>query len=330
MDEMDFTFKALDELCDSLREVAADFAYLILYDRTNQHRDVSLGRFDANREMLRHRLMRQDPEVDWSDEALDHEAAERACDWVRRTAMRNTFGDRRRRFRVRIYGPKGVQTLASGQFVCTWHGDLDEVDDEALHVAPAEPALPRMPQAQFDGVEDSMTGPGMRALGEYYTQWGNLMLGSFGQLQSLHIQAADRTQRELVDAREQIERLVAALMEVRFEHSKALLDDDRAVREQALRAQLVRESVSQLGDAAKLMLLSKGLTPQMMEVVHMLGSSDELMAALSDPGVRALMSDPKHLSQLAGLLKGFAAQHQQMLAMAQPPQVDGPTEPQPG
>ena len=46
----------------------------------------------------------------------------------------------------------------------------------------------------------------------------------------------------------------------------------------------------------------------MADVLGVLGSSPELMGALNDPDVRALMQDPSNLSSLAQMLKAAGQQ----------------------
>ena len=68
----------------------------------------------------------------------------------------------------------------------------------------------------------------------------------------------------------------------------------------------------------------------MADVLAVLGNSPDLMGALNDPDVRALMQDPSNLSGLAQMLKAAGAQARaarEGAASAPPPAHD--SQPQP-
>ena len=168
--------------------------------------------------------------------------AEAACRWLRDLAIRHTFAETYRRFRVRICGPKGVHTLDGGSFLCRNHGFRLETDDEREAVAKLAIPTPTFEQAAQEGGAKAM-----RALGDCYAQWGQIVIGSVGQLQSVN----NAMNAQLHEARGQVDQLVATILEYR--HKQAVAEDEREKEERDgdTRAALARDAINQLGEAAR-------------------------------------------------------------------------------
>ena len=166
----------------------------------------------------------------------------------------------------------------------------------------------KIPHPTFDEAANDGAAKGIKALGDYYAQWGRIVLGSVGQLQGVNNEMLGRLHKQLGESREQVDTLVGAILENRYKELE--LDEERRSEERdgVARHALAKEALSQLGDAAKAFLTARGVNPEMADVLGVLGSSPELIAALNDPDVRALMDDPSNLSGLAQMLKGAAAQ----------------------
>jgi hypothetical protein len=148
----------------------------------------------------------------------------------------------------------------------------------------------------------------MRALGDYYAQWGRIVLGSVHQLQGVNNKMVVKLHSQLDASRDQVDEFVGAILNLRAvrdggrrtaageRQDRRLADRDREARAPAARRR--RQGVP--GRA--------GVTPEMADVLGTLGQSPDLMATLGDPDVRVLMQDPNNLKMLAGLLKQAAAQ----------------------
>ena len=109
MDAERFEYEGLDELIDKVRELDEDASYMVLFDRTDRQQERTVARLDLDEEGALQWLR-----VPWTlEDALDG-----ACDWLRRMSASNTIGEPSRRYRVRVYGPKGLSTLVSGSFLC--------------------------------------------------------------------------------------------------------------------------------------------------------------------------------------------------------------------
>jgi len=257
----------------------------------------------------------------------DLEIARAACRWLRDCAARNTVGDSLRRFRVRIYGPKATEKLDSGSFVCRNHDYADEVDTEAADAAVREL---RIPQPTFDQAAKDSTLKGIKALGDYYAQWGQIVLGSVGQLQGVNNSMLARLHRQLQESRGQVDELVASILEFRVNEVEA--HERRRIEEHAgdARSELARDALKQLGTAANAFLAGRSLPPDLLETFGALSSSPELTEVLRDPSVRELMKDPDNLRGLAAMLQAAgqqaqAAQQDQAGQQAQAP----PEQPDP-
>ena len=107
-----FTFEGFEAVAARIRAAAGGAAYLVVQDRTVRGQDVRLGRHDL------------------SDESA--EAADAAVRWLAELAQRNTVGEPWRRFRVKVFGPKGLRLVDSGQFVCRNRGVAPEAGERAV------------------------------------------------------------------------------------------------------------------------------------------------------------------------------------------------------
>jgi len=352
-----YSFEGLAPIERRTMQLAEEIGYVILLDRTDYNNEDKLGRLDlteADTEPWREDAPTEDtaawsglrgaaggggdrdgddeepadsyeeedePE-DGSEEACDPREplpmkvlAEAACRWMRDLAIGNTVGESHRRFRVKVFAPKGHRMLFSSQFVCRNHGldlDLGPVDE-----------LPKleMPKPSFEESESAAAAKGIRALGDYYAQWGHIVLGSVGQLQGVNNSMLGRLHRQLQESRGQVDDLVAAILNNRIDQSK--IEDERASEERTgdARTALAKEALNQLGSAANAFLVAKGVSPEMAGVLDTLSASPELMAALKKPGVQQVMQDPNNLAGLAAMLEQAAAQARAQAQGAPPPAV---------
>jgi hypothetical protein len=233
--------------------------------------------------------------------------AEAACRWLRDIAVRNTVGEPWRKFRVRVAGYKGVKVLETGTFVCR----NDRYQEEPAVTEAAVRAL-AIPEPGFDQAASQGAAKGVRALGDYYAQWGRIVLGSMGQLQGINNAMQTRLHHQLQESRGQVDQLVAAILNSRV--AEAQMGNERRADERAADARtlLAGQALQQLGEAAKAFLAAKGMNPEMADVIGSIGQSPELIATLADPDVKELMTDPANLKALAGMLKGAATQARAM------------------
>jgi hypothetical protein len=239
--------------------------------------------------------------------------AEASCRWLRDIAARNTLAEPYRRFRVRIYGPKGMRTLDSGTFICRNDDhDLDlPVPTQASALTPGSASRPNdreIPPPSFETMEVVSAGRGMRALGDYYAQWGRIVLGSVHQLQGVNNAMVVKLHSQLDASRDQVDELVGAILNLRAAEMEIAEKQRSSDKTEDTRTEIAKHALQQLGDAAKAFLAARGVSPEMADVLGTLGQSPELMGTLNDPDVRVLMQDPNNLKLLAGLLKQAAAQ----------------------
>lgn len=247
--------------------------------------------------------------------------AEAACRWLRDIAARNTLAEPYRRFRVRIYGPKGMRTIDSGTFICRNDDhDLDlPVPAQASALTPGAANRPNdreIPPPSFETMELASASRGMRALGDYYAQWGRIVLGSVHQLQGVNNAMVVKLHSQLDASRDQVDELVGAILNLRAAEMEIAEKQRSADKTEDTRAEIAKHALQQLGEAAKAFLAAKGVTPEMADVLGTLGQSPDLMGTLNDPDVRVLMQDPNNLKLLAGMLKQAAQQARAMREQA--------------
>jgi hypothetical protein len=340
-----FSFERIEPLEDRIQRLSKDAAYVQVWDRTDRKNEQNLGRFDLTEsdalpyltERIQPALLPMDDEEpadpyegsfgEYDDLEEDEpepqraaseppsllEIAQAACRWLREIAISNTVGEDWCRYRVKVFGPKGMKVLHTGTFICRNH------DHDLELPVPSETRDLRIPSPTFEQAANSGAAKGIKALGDYYAQWGRIVLGSVGQLQGVNNEMLGRLHKQLTESRGQVDQLVASILENRFNELQMTEERQASERSDDARHALAKEALSQLGDAAKAFLTARGINPEMADVLGVLGSSPELMGALNDPEVRALMQDPSNLSGLAQMLKAAAAQARAAREAAPPP-----------
>ncbi|MEN0067814.1 MAG: hypothetical protein AAGA48_37140 [Myxococcota bacterium] len=304
-----FSFEGLTAIEHRLVRLADEISYIVVQDRTAPKQDETLGRLDFTAEATlpycEPSLDR--PEEDWPaavdrPEPTSTEIAEAAGRWIRYIATRCTVGDAYRRFRVKAWGPKGNRMVDSGQFVCRNHdADID------LQIVNHETGV-TMPEPDFEHSAERGAAKGIQALGDFYAQWGQIVLGSIGQLQGINNQMSARLHRQLAESRDQVDQLVASILEHRFQQASASASRHAEERDRDTRTELARDAIHQVGEAARVLLGGNAVPPEMTEVVGTLSQSTALVDALRDPAVQALIKDPANLDQLAMLIRATAQQ----------------------
>ena len=307
-----FSYEGLDAIEQRLVRLCDDIAYIVIQDRTVPRKDETLGRFDFEVADATPYLVTPstgDPEDElWLDDDMQSEdgepsskqIAEAACRWLRDISERCTVGETYRRFRVKAWGPKAYRMVDSGQFVCRNHdADLD---------LPHEESAPTMPEPDFDKAAVRGAARGIQALGEFYAQWGNIVIGGISQLQGINNSMTARLHKQLQESRDQVDQLVGSVLEYRFNDATAAEVHKADAREVDARTTLARNAIEQVGQAARALLTQQAVPGDLTEVIGVMGQSPELLEALRDPDVRSLMQDPANLGHLAKLLKQAAAQ----------------------
>jgi hypothetical protein len=324
-----FTFEGLDEIERRIRRRAEHIGYLTLTDRTERSAEEPLGRFDFNAADALPYLEpgdddAEDDEVEGDDDNGDDDAApsalaaasvdpgaadiaNAACRWLRDIATRNTYGEPYKRFRVRAYGFKAIRVVDSGSFLCRNEEHDLELPEVAATGDGPETEL-RIPTPTFEEAANHGAARGLKALGDYYAQWGQIVLGSMGQLQGINNSMLSRLHRDLQSSRDQVDTLVASILEVRVAEMQAAEERRTNVRAEDTRAELAKHAIAQLGDAAKVYLASRGVSPELAELVGPLAQSPELVQTLMDPEVRTLLNDPQNLRFLAAMLRQVVEQ----------------------
>jgi len=324
-----FTFEGLEPIEQRFLRRAAGATYLVIKDRSERNHEETLDRLELTDDDLDPYLDRpfglapmaqaddddrwdedpdeddEDPDADEDDEPpraaasaseplTPAEKMRAAFRWIRECAVRNTIGDSSTRFRVKLYGPKGVNCLATGQFVC--RNDAYDLDDAVM------PKL-EIPAPTFDEAARAGSVKGLKALGDYYAQWGQIVLGSVGQLQGVNNAMLARLHRQLQESRGQVDQLVASILEFRVKELEVAEERAADERDGDARTTLAREALGQLGSAASAFLAGRGMNPEMIDVFGQIGGSPDLMAALKDASVRDLMKDPDNMKALAEMLR---------------------------
>ncbi len=304
-----FRFENFDDVALRLAKRSEDIGYLVLFDRTERPED-KLGRFNWVDTGEEPDEPRDEPEEGLFD-AFEEDAEDedslveplpglvgQAVRWLQSMAIDN-FVPPWRRYRVRVYGPKGHASLDSFQFI---------VRGEDPPEAVAPPIWPETPPLSFEAASERMGVGVLEHLGRGYARFIQLVLTTTNQLQQINAATNHQLHRQLVDTRGQNDRLVAAIIEQQGEMlqvERQGLDTQKAQAQMQLGQQALRT----LDDATRLYLMThKGLPPELQGLVAAVTSNPQLMQVLSNPQVQQLLNDPQAQQQLAALLQMAAQQ----------------------
>lgn len=297
----------LDNVRKTLTQSLAQTSYLTLWDRASRDAEECIGRFDLDEESVgRHLAERRAAER--GEEPPNPEApvprvprrdvVDAAVRWARESVVANMGEEATHRFRVRFLTHKGQRVQTSVSITC--HNTA-----AAVELVPTLPNA-RLPKVNTEGIRDDMTVNEARVLAELYTHWAHLVLGTTQQLHGVTSHTIGQLQRQLSDSRDQVDQLVASILEGRAESVRTEQAQVSQQRDSDARTTLARDALKQLGEATRAVFTSKGVPPELADVLGSVSQNPELMGALTDPDVRALITDPEHVKSLAGMLKEAA------------------------
>ena len=164
-----FTFEGLDEITQRIHRAAERVAYVVVQDRSERGRDVTLGRFDLGDgwRPADARGAQGDGACPGGIEPTPDERVEAAVAWVRELAAANTVGGGCARFRLKAWGPKGQRLVTSGHFTCRFGAVEGELQAVVAEMRASGAPLDRMVVAVLDervrrrrGTKEGEDGPG--------------------------------------------------------------------------------------------------------------------------------------------------------------------------
>ena len=296
------SFQDLEPLRAHLVRLAPEAGYVSLQDRSDPHKTEGIGKFRFDLDWARSRGFVDAQEA----EAVDtHELlAAKAWEWVQDTARDHT-DQAERKFRVRVFGPKGHDCIHSMHFRCVFEGDDEPMDPTELAVLDLDP----------EDVETRAAAGAMTAIGRAYEDLSRnvqstlaVIRGAYGHIGVLHVRQIDQLRTQLEDARGQVDRLVDHVLSSRAEAIETEEARLASERERVERAHVAQHAVDQLSNTAKTLFLAhKGLPPEVLELGEKLQDRPELLKLLTDPSVQAVLEQPGVLDQVALQLQALAA-----------------------
>lgn len=266
------------------------------------------------------------PTANMSDEDL----LQSVLYWLRETAAGVTGPGQTRGFRVRAQGPKGQELVHSFYFSCVNASSAEAPARGASlpavqgrEAGPPAPAAPRpapAPEAPTLGLRiptPSLEDMGseqllvwMKALGEFYARWGQIVLGSVGELQGVNNAVVNRLHNELSSSREYVDQLLAALLLMRHREADAIVEHHVRNQQSDQKSTLVREALQQIGQAGQMFMLAKGLPPDTVDTLNAIGRNPAIMGLVQDPAVQSILKDPQEGPKIAEMLRAMAKQMQ--------------------
>lgn len=298
-----FHFTGLESVRVQMLEKFSDLAYIAVFDRTDRRQEDSLGRFDVDEDAVRIYLAAQRA-AQRGDEAGSEDLAgvgvltrrdriEVAIRWLSQLISDNMADFPVRRFRVRLQGLKGIKPQNTVMVTCA-NREARRSEREAAQLPMVTPRL--------NEVAATQTVAEAKAVAELYARWAEIVLAMMAQVQRVTGTTIDHLNEQLADSRDQVDQLVAAILERNVSDLRAENTRAQEAKEADTRTALARDALKQLGDATKTFLTAKGLPPEMSDVFQKIGQSPDLMAALNDPKVRDLLNNPGNLKDLSEML----------------------------
>lgn len=308
----------VNELCRTLLRQRARIAYLSIYRRLDRDTEEPCGtlQWEDALSFLDEDLL--DPFTEeLAEEDLPVELREviGAWCWVRDTILGNLDGEQGRRetFRLRAMGPKGHDKVFGRNINVNASPDVVPLDVLRRAETPApKPEAPEvgfdMPPLQFPQAD---APPGSLVmhyhhLGAQYNHFGQMLLGFFHSFLSGQRALQQQSTEDVHAARKQVGELVSVLIQqnvarenVETQRQQLVQDAETTVRTQETVSRLVEE----LGSTARFVLGAKSLSPQAIKLLETLGSDPELLAAMGDPKIVALLEDPEERKNLVLLLR---------------------------
>lgn len=353
---MDCSFEGLEVTDAWITRHCARIAYLRLYDRTVRDDEEAVGKFEFSAEGAREAVTGVATAAGGDDDGpadpVDGEPDDGEADdgppslpasgsiappvlaraarwWLRTTASGNlTPVDRYRRFRLRVYGPKGLDTLHTATFIAR---NLD-LDGELVAQAPEFPQFASPgPSPAPASAPDSGFGvafPALRALADGYQAFLGMCLQVFGQQNQINASALNRMLRENSEYRETLQQLFAQVLDSKRQMLEIEAAQALESRQGDVRAVLGQEAIRQTADLAK-SLFGAHLPQELRELGEVLTANPEVVALMRDPQMMALLRDRQRMREVAPVLRMYAASTVPGAAPPPPPPPETPPAAEP-
>ncbi len=111
----EFAFEGIERIERRLLRVADEVGYVVLLDRSDYGQEIRLGRLDLDKDATA--PWRPDSTSDGPGPLSVREQARALCAWLRALAAESLTALAQRRFRVKVFSPKGYRMVFSSQFV---------------------------------------------------------------------------------------------------------------------------------------------------------------------------------------------------------------------
>lgn len=269
-----------------------------------------------------------------------------AMRWVLETVTALMAGRNYGKFKIGLWSPGGKTLIHSSRFEAKNPNARRRPADEEAEVEAERASLP---QAKGPDLAPTVHAPAPRvgpalpeervwqALGDGYTQLISLTQSTYShiaKLQSAEIQSLFAQNKRLSDT---VEAISEDLRNVHVGTAEAQRDEVNEAVSAKVREELGKQFIDQLGAGVRAYIASKSsLPPELVDVVSTLSQSSDLMDALRDPDVQAVIRQPEITSTLAGTLReiaeGFKKAREADAKAAQQPQqaTPDPTPPTDG
>lgn len=307
-----YLFPDLDAAERRIHQLREDIGYLVLGEVVDRNHTETLGRIEFSALALSPWLEQPTPPLFEEAGSLDLESLEAgpslpdlaraAGRWIRESAGMNMGGRKECKFKVSVWRPKGEQQLMGARFTC----EDTEFDEKPVEEAPKVantpfPATLPLPTPLPDTSPDSRH---WRTLGDGYTHLIALLQQSFSHLAGLQNTTISNQNVQMLRLQKVLEELVGEMLKLRIGMAESHGQVVQESRETRVREELGKQFLSELGTFGRVFAASKlGMTPEMAELVEVIGACPELMEAIKNPKVRTMLRDEKTRKELAMMLQ---------------------------
>jgi hypothetical protein len=315
-----FVFHDLETPDRRLQQLREDIGYLVLAEVVDRNHSETVGRIEFSASALAPYLEEPSEEATFEEAGqLDMEAAttgsttedlaRAASRWIRETARMN-MGDRKDcKFKVSAWRPKGEQQLLGARFTCEDTEFEESRPEEPVKAANSPFPTPIVaPTVQLPPPDSFPDARHWRALGDGYTHLIHLLQQSYAHLATLQNTTVSNQNVQILRLQKVLEELMGEMLKLRIGIAEATGSVQQESRETRMREELGKQFISEIGTFGRVFASAKlGMSPELVELAELVSASPELLDAMKNPKVRAMLRDEKTRKELAALLMMAAA-----------------------
>ncbi|TNE90367.1 MAG: hypothetical protein EP330_08610 [Deltaproteobacteria bacterium] len=323
-----FRFEGLDKLQEDFLQLdLAEVDYIRIYERDDSKSDSACERFNFHPSQL-HLDEEEAAEMDLSIE----DYADAFFPSFVASVQEHARGGKAK-MRVRACCPKGVGSVWTRTVTC-----IDTLADRAIVMPPPVEPEPDRDEPEVGALTVPPPDRSEEAEGFYWVELAyrkliDRQLTATGRLTQLYDNIIVRLDKRLDKSEDQNEKVITALLDYRALEAERAFEHAATEGRDELAAQVAHSALEQIGGAARMYMAAQtGTSPELLDLVELVGQHPKLVETLKQPAVRELLRDPETVEMISVLIEHTAqARAAEAAQPAEPtssegPSADGPTD----